>query len=66
MVVNIIAAKTEGVFNLIWFLLIGHEFCSHKCDAESTTKLTAAIAEKSVAAELMDKRLFDVQELVRW
>ena len=38
-------------------------FVRTSCNAESTTKLTAGLAESSLGAELMDKRLFDVQEL---
>jgi hypothetical protein len=66
MVTNIIAAKTVGVLNLIWFSLVGHKICCPKGNAESLTRLTTGLAEKSFTAELMDKRLFDVQELGRW
>ena len=66
MVTNIIAAKVVGVFNLIWFSLVGHKICCTKGNAEALTKLTTRLAEKSLTAELMDKRLFDVQELGRW
>ena len=38
-------------------------FVHPKCNADFTAKLTMGFGENSFAAELMDKRLFDVQEL---
>jgi len=66
MVANIIAAKADGVFKLIWFSLLGQKICCPKGNAEPLTRLTTGLAEKSFTPELMDKRLFDVQELGRW
>jgi len=66
MVTNIIVAKVVGVFNLIWFSLVAPKICCTNGNAGALTRLTAGLAERSFTAELMDKRLFDVQELVRW
>ena len=38
-------------------------FVLPNCNADFRTKLTVGFAERSFAAELMDKHLFDVQEL---